>query len=670
VKPSLRKLIAAAPERIVGPCTLGVISSAAASGASAGRDSAASTVRMRPIRDSSIAGSEPARVLLVEPDERSRSVMENALVREGFQIASAVSADGAHLQLAPGRPLPSVVVCEATLQGPDGFALCKRIRDEPRTAMLPVIMLSRRQESHHAKLAGGVGADDYLAKPTFANDVVALVHLRAGANSFDTSLRSSTEVVPLAKLLRALLTGIRSGRVEIESGGQITFREGLIVDASLDQLQGAAALTRMLLLADGDYTVTFSSSPVEASFSLGLEELCTAVFQRIGSWEKEVASGLPLDAKLVVNFARLGAVLSQLPVGVKELVRLCDGRRTVRRCLLDSSLPESLGLASLARLHDLGVLVPAREPSEISNKGPVAASSVSPTANVISLRSFDATADAGQGVTAGECEAAGKSPIQLIHAISGERREATELVNPAKERSASAPVVLPSGQTPAVGASKDAKSTHLSAGEVERALALHEIDTDVRTVGAPRPAERVHGRRVVRFAAAAVAVMLVAAGAAWVTGKAATKRATLAAKLDEAALASRSPRSATQPVESEESTSAPMAYEGQRGPEAKTGASFQSAQAPSAIPSSHPGTMSWLMVGRARFDSGDHRGAEEAAAMALQMNPNDGGAMMLRVSVFLATHQREKAAEELKRYLQTHPDGPYAEEARQLLSSW
>ena len=76
------------------------------------------------------------------------------------------------------------------------------------------------------------------------------------------------------------------------------------------------------------------------------------------------------------------------------------------------------------------------------------------------------------------------------------------------------------------------------------------------------------------------------------------------------------------------------------------------------------------MLGRARFDSGDHRGAEEAAAMALQMNPSDGGAMMLRVNVFLATHRREKAAEELKRYLQMHPDGPYAEEARQLLSSW
>jgi len=628
---------------------------------------------MRPIRDSSIAGSEPARVLLVEPDERSRSVMESALVREGFQIASAVSADGAHVQLAPGRPLPSVVVCEAALQGADGFALCKWIRDEPRTAMLPVILLSSRQESHHAKLAGGVGADDYLAKPTFANDVVALVRLRAGANFFDTSLRSSTDVVPLAKLLRALLAGIRSGRVEIESGGQITFREGLIVDASLDQLQGAAALTRMLLLADGEYTVSFSSSPVQASLSLGLEELYTAIFQRLASWEKEVASGPPLDAKLVVNFARLGAVLSQLPVGVKDLIRLCDGRRTVRRCLLDSALSESLGLASLARLRESGVLVPAPEPSEISVKAPVVPWGVGSTANVISLRSFDAAGSADQGVSAGKSEPGAKSPIPLIHAIdriSGEAREATEPANAAKERSASAPVALPSAQVSGGGASEEAKSVHLSAGEVERALSLNEIDADVRRARAPAPVERVRGRRIARFAAAAVAVMLVVAGAAWVTGKAATKRAFLAAKLEEAAVAS---RSAAQSLELEDisASAPPVPAAGAEGePEAKSEGSSQAAQAPGAMRSSHPTSTSWLMLGRARFDSGDHRGAEQAAAKALEMNPSDGGAMMLRVSVFLATHQREKAAEELKRYLQMHPDGPYAEEARQLLSSW
>jgi CheY-like chemotaxis protein len=602
--------------------------------------------------------------------------MESALVREGFQIASAVSADGVHLQLAPGRPLPSVVVCEAALQGPDGFALCKWIRDEPRTAMLPVILLSRRQDSHHAKLAGGVGADDYLAKPTFANDVVALVHLRAGANSFDTSLRSSTDVVPLAKLLRALLAGIRSGRVEIESGGQITFREGLVVDASLDQHQGAAALTRMLLLAEGEYTVSFSSSPVQASFSLGLEELCTAIFQRLASWDKEVASGPPLDAKLVVNFARLGAVLSQLPVGVKDLIRLCDGRRTVRRCLLDSALSESLGHASLARLRELGVLVPAPEPSEISVKAPVAPSSVSSAANVISLRSVDGAADTNRGVAAGESAAAAKGPIPLIHAIdrlSGDPREATEPVSTAKERSASAPVAEPSAQTPEDGASKEAGRAHLSAGEVERALALNELDADVRRTRAPAPAERVRGRRIVRFATAAVAVMLVAAGAAWVTGKAASKRAFLAAKLEEAAVASRSPRSPTQLLEPEEvptSASQVAADRAERDPAAQSEGSSQAAQATGAIPSSHATTTSWLMLGRARFDSGDHHGAEEAAAMALEMNPSDGGAMMLRVSVFLATHRREKAAEELKRYLQMHPDGPYAEEARQLLSSW
>ncbi len=85
---------------------------------------------------------------------------------------------------------------------------------------------------------------------------------------------------------------------------------------------------------------------------------------------------------------------------------------------------------------------------------------------------------------------------------------------------------------------------------------------------------------------------------------------------------------------------------------------------------SHPSAASWLALGHARLDAGDNAGAEEAATRALEMNPYHGGAMMLRAHVFLASQQREKAAEELRRYLQMMPDGPHAQEARALLSSF
>jgi len=531
-----------------------------------------------------VAGWEPARVLLVDPDERSRSLIEATLARERFEITAVTSVEGAELQLAPGRPLPSVVVCEATLQGTDGFTFCKQVREEPRTAMLPFILLCREPEEHYPRLAGAVGADDYVARPVFARDVGALVQLRAGANSFDTSLRSSTDVVPLPKLLRALLAGIRSGRVKTENGGQITFRQGLVVDAAVGELQGMSALTRLLLFADGEYLVTFSAGPVGPSFSVGLEELCTSILPQIARWEEEAAEVAPPDLRLVVNFGKLGAVLGDLPAGVKELLRLCDGLRTVRRCLLESSLSEAQGLAAIARLRQLGVL--------------------SPLSEVVSSP---------------------EGPPGGPHPFFGFPRAVEDPPRPQPP------------ERPGPVAERIAKTDALNVEEVERAFFSGGGESDPRaTAEAPAKGSRVHHRG--RLLAAA-GVVLVAIGAAWVTRKAASRRTAPA----QTALAALS------------------------GAEDKAGELLQTL---TQMTVSNPSAMSWHLLGWARFDAGDHPGAAEAASKALEMNPTHGGAMMLRAHVFLAIRQPEKAAEELRRYLETAPDGPYAQEAKQLLSSF
>ncbi len=580
-------------------------------------------------------------MLLVEPDDSSRSVMEAVLLREGFEIAAATSAEGARLQLAPGKPLPSVLVCEATLQGADGFSFCKQIRDEPRTAMLPFILLSRRLQKHDPSLAASVGADDFIAKPAFANDVVALVQLRAGANSFDASFRSSTAVVPLPRLLRALLAGIRSGRVELENGGEITFREGLVIDAVLEKLRSVDALTRMLLLAEGDYTVTFSSEPVNASFSLGLEELCTTIFQRIHRWQEEAAAGPPLDLKLVVNFARLGAVLPELPVGVKELIRLCDGLRTVRHCLLESSLSESLALAAMVRLQGLGVLTPA-------------ASTTAP--NVFSLRPLG-------------------GPLPSVRAVDQPIQETVSTTEAREPVSGESTLSIPEVGSPstASAAVEPSSATSVSAPaamtDAERAFLLDYGDPVPRGPAEART-PKTGARRALRLLGGSLGVVMVAAGAAWVTWKAATDRVPAGT-----AVAARQQATQSGDALGEKAATTVPALNVSARSEDELGSNAEAKAAEGArtlarMAQSHPSATTWLVLGRARFDSGDYRGAEQAAARALEINPSSGPAMMLRASVFLATHRLEEAAGELQRYLETEPAGPYAEEAKQLLSSW
>src|SRR5438270_7296163 len=63
-----------------------------------------------PVIASGEAPSAAPRVLVVEPDESSRSVMQVALAREGFDVLALSSAEEALRQLGPGRRLPEVIV--------------------------------------------------------------------------------------------------------------------------------------------------------------------------------------------------------------------------------------------------------------------------------------------------------------------------------------------------------------------------------------------------------------------------------------------------------------------------------------------------------------------------------------------------------------------------------
>src|SRR5262249_43380956 len=153
----------------------------------------------------------------------------------------------------------AAVVAEVQLPGADGFAFCGRLRADRRTARMPFILLSESANTRQVELATGVGADDFVVKPTYLRDVAALVRLKAGATSSDASFRAFTDALPLPELLRALLSGVRSGKVEVEhEGGEITFQRGRLVDATLREQRGLNALLPILLLADGAYTVTFT----------------------------------------------------------------------------------------------------------------------------------------------------------------------------------------------------------------------------------------------------------------------------------------------------------------------------------------------------------------------------------------------------------------------------
>lgn len=322
-------------------------------------DGVIAAARRSPLRSTDEVDDGQPRVLVVEPDERARSLLQAGLGRQGFAVIAATSGEEALRFLAPDRPLPGMIFCEADLRNGngDGFSLCGQVRAGQRTADLPLVLLSHSPESDYRELAGGAGADQFLPKPLFLNDVVALARLMAGRSSSAARFEADTGTLPLPQLLRALLSGVRAGRIELErSRTFITFREGRVVDASCDGLRGEAALTRILLLESGAYLVTFGPALTRATLNFSLKELCRRMLPRLARWELLLGRGVPLDALLVADFARLKDAFEGLPEEVVGVLRLFDGRRTVREVVLDASLDEVTALEVVTRLYALSLV--------------------------------------------------------------------------------------------------------------------------------------------------------------------------------------------------------------------------------------------------------------------------------------------------------------------------
>lgn len=84
-------------------------------------------------------------------------------------------ADGQHALRATMEHLPDLVVTDVMMPDLDGFALLQALRGDPRTAVIPVIMLSARA-GEEARVEGlAAGADDYLIKPFSARELLARV---------------------------------------------------------------------------------------------------------------------------------------------------------------------------------------------------------------------------------------------------------------------------------------------------------------------------------------------------------------------------------------------------------------------------------------------------------------------------------------------------------------
>jgi len=114
------------------------------------------------------------RILLIEDDADIALSLRYTLEKEGpFTVAT--SRDGeSGLREALAR-VPDLVLLDLNLPGMEGFDVCRRLRREPATQGVPIIMVTARVDEVDRISGLELGADDYITKPFSVKEVVARV---------------------------------------------------------------------------------------------------------------------------------------------------------------------------------------------------------------------------------------------------------------------------------------------------------------------------------------------------------------------------------------------------------------------------------------------------------------------------------------------------------------
>ncbi|NNE79705.1 MAG: phosphate regulon transcriptional regulator PhoB [Silicimonas sp.] len=112
-------------------------------------------------------------ILIVEDEPSQREVLAYNLAAEGFSLSEAETGDDALILI--DEVMPDVIILDWMLPGVSGIEICRRIKTNPATRDIPVIMLTARSEETDRVRGLETGADDYVLKPYSVKELIARV---------------------------------------------------------------------------------------------------------------------------------------------------------------------------------------------------------------------------------------------------------------------------------------------------------------------------------------------------------------------------------------------------------------------------------------------------------------------------------------------------------------
>jgi len=121
------------------------------------------------------------KILVVDDEVYIVHILDFSLGVEGYEVSTAFDGEQALAKVAQERP--NLIVLDIMMPKLDGYETCKRLKSDPATRDIPVILLSAKGRNVDQKVGFEVGADDYITKPFSPRKLVDRINSILGQTS-------------------------------------------------------------------------------------------------------------------------------------------------------------------------------------------------------------------------------------------------------------------------------------------------------------------------------------------------------------------------------------------------------------------------------------------------------------------------------------------------------
>ena len=160
--------------------------------------------------------TEAATILVVDDLPENIRLLDAVLSPRGYVVEPAASGEEALEAVATRQP--DLVLLDILMPGLDGYEVCRRLRDQPATRFLPVVMITAHGDQEKAK-AVEAGADDFLVKPFDQTELLARVRSLIRIKRYHDTIEA--QAAELAEWNRSLEQRVREQVDELERVGRL-----------------------------------------------------------------------------------------------------------------------------------------------------------------------------------------------------------------------------------------------------------------------------------------------------------------------------------------------------------------------------------------------------------------------------------------------------------------